>query len=90
MHEHRALGGATPLCGQPDPRPPTVAPVLGPLHESPVFAQSRCRPRSSSLGAFVPPDGLDTAIHTVLDQVIAWSGALRGVREAKAQTPTAA
>jgi NAD(P)H-dependent FMN reductase len=43
-----------------------------------------------STGAFVPPDGLDTAVRGMLDQVIAWSSALRGVREAKSQTATAA
>ena len=43
-----------------------------------------------STGAFVPADGLDTAVGGMLDQVIAWSGVLRGVREAKAHTATAA
>jgi len=41
-------------------------------------------------GTFVPQEGLDTAVSAMLDQVIAWSGALRGVREAKGQTATAA
>jgi NAD(P)H-dependent FMN reductase len=43
-----------------------------------------------STGAFVPPEGLDAAVRGMLEQVIAWSGALRGVREAKARTATAA
>jgi hypothetical protein len=43
-----------------------------------------------STGAFVPQEGLDTAVRGMLDQVIAWSGALRGVREAQARTATAA
>jgi NAD(P)H-dependent FMN reductase len=37
-------------------------------------------------GAFVPTDGLDAAVSGLLDQVIAWSGALRAVREATART----
>jgi hypothetical protein len=41
-------------------------------------------------GAFVPQQGLDTAVGDMLDQVITWSGALRGVRQAKSPTPTAA
>jgi NAD(P)H-dependent FMN reductase len=36
-----------------------------------------------STGAFVPGEGLEASVHGLLDQVIAWSGALRGVREAK-------
>jgi NAD(P)H-dependent FMN reductase len=43
-----------------------------------------------STGAFVPPEGLETAVRGMLDQMIAWSGALRGVREAKAETDAAA
>ncbi|WP_406439801.1 NAD(P)H-dependent oxidoreductase [Streptomyces sp. NBC_00631] len=41
-------------------------------------------------GAFVPQEGLDTAVRGMLDQVTAWSEALRGVREAKARTAAAA
>jgi hypothetical protein len=41
-------------------------------------------------GTFVPQQGLDTAVGSMLDQVIAWSRALRGVRQAKTQTATAA
>ncbi|MER7645332.1 hypothetical protein [Streptomyces sp. NPDC126522] len=41
-------------------------------------------------GAFVPQKGLGTAVGGMLDQVIAWSGAPRGVREAKKQAATAA
>ncbi|MEV5412792.1 NADPH-dependent FMN reductase [Thermopolyspora sp. NPDC052614] len=40
---------------------------------------------SFSTGAFVPPEGLDVAVHGMLDQLIAWSGALREVREAKSK-----
>jgi NAD(P)H-dependent FMN reductase len=36
-------------------------------------------------GSFVAPDGLDTAVDGMLDQVIAWSEALRGVRETQAK-----
>ncbi|WP_406131565.1 hypothetical protein [Streptomyces sp. NBC_00989] len=41
-------------------------------------------------GTFVPQKGLDTAAGGMLDQVTAWSGALRGVRQARTQTTTAA
>ncbi|MEV0234154.1 NAD(P)H-dependent oxidoreductase [Nonomuraea sp. NPDC050786] len=40
-----------------------------------------------STGAFAPAEGLDAAVRGMLDQVIAWSGALRGVREAKSKAP---
>jgi NAD(P)H-dependent FMN reductase len=43
-----------------------------PLH--PVFVTGR----------FVPSDGLDAAVGTMLDQIVAWSGALRGIRVAGA------
>lgn len=39
-------------------------------------------------GSFVANDGLAASVGTMLDQLIAWSGALVGVREAKA-TPAA-
>jgi NAD(P)H-dependent FMN reductase len=32
-------------------------------------------------GAFVPPEGLDAAVRDMLDQLTAWSEALRGLRE---------
>ncbi|MFF7985644.1 NADPH-dependent FMN reductase [Streptomyces sp. NPDC007901] len=35
-------------------------------------------------GAFVPGEGLDASVHGMLDQVIAWAEALRGVREGRA------
>jgi NAD(P)H-dependent FMN reductase len=35
-------------------------------------------------GAFLPPEGLDASVRGMLDQVTVWSGALRGVREARA------
>jgi len=38
----------------------------------------------------VPTEGLDTAVDGMLDQVIAWAGALRAVREAKNQEAAAA
>jgi len=41
-------------------------------------------------GAFVPTEGLDTAVDGMLDQVLAWAGALRAVREAKNQEAAAA
>ena len=34
-------------------------------------------------GGFVAQEGLDTAVRGMLDQVLAWAGALRGVREAR-------
>src|SRR3954452_13691116 len=37
-------------------------------------------------GAFVPAEGLDAAVGSMLDQLTAWSSALRSVREAKAPT----
>ncbi|MEU6356790.1 NAD(P)H-dependent oxidoreductase [Streptomyces sp. NPDC047072] len=37
-----------------------------------------------STGSFVPPEGLDGAVRGMLDQVVAWSGALRGVRRDRA------
>jgi NAD(P)H-dependent FMN reductase len=41
-------------------------------------------------GTFIPQEGLDTAVSGMLDQLIAWSGALREVRRTKTQTATAA
>lgn len=56
-----------------------------------VRAQPTISTRPSfSTGAFVPPEGLDASVRGMLDQLIAWSGALRGVREAKAPTTAAA
>ncbi|MEV4110962.1 NAD(P)H-dependent oxidoreductase [Nonomuraea sp. NPDC049695] len=43
-----------------------------------------------STGAFVPTEGLGVAVCGMLDQIIAWSGALRGVREAKSESPAIA
>jgi len=43
-----------------------------------------------STGTFVPQDGFEAAVHGMLDQVIAWAGALRGVREARSQAEAAA
>ncbi|MEU7836812.1 MULTISPECIES: NAD(P)H-dependent oxidoreductase [unclassified Nonomuraea] len=45
---------------------------------------------SFATGAFVPGEGLDAALHGMLDQVIAWADALRGVREARSDTGAAA
>ncbi|MEV7395340.1 NAD(P)H-dependent oxidoreductase [Streptomyces sp. NPDC091215] len=65
--------------------------VLAELQVATVRAQPTISTHPSfHTGAFVPQEGLDTAVRGMLDQVIAWSGALRGVREAKAQTGTAA
>ncbi|MEW1777071.1 hypothetical protein [Streptomyces sp. NPDC086777] len=56
-----------------------------------VRAQPTIATRPSfQTGAFVPQEGLDTAVSGMLDQVIAWSGALRGVREASARAAAAA
>ncbi|MHC3469373.1 NADPH-dependent FMN reductase [Streptomyces sp. 7R007] len=40
-------------------------------------------------GTFVPGDGLAASVGDMLDQVIAWSTALRGLREGKASTAAA-
>ncbi|MEU7748372.1 NAD(P)H-dependent oxidoreductase [Nonomuraea sp. NPDC049158] len=37
-----------------------------------------------------PGEGLDAAVRGMLDQVTAWDGALRGVREARSETGAAA
>jgi hypothetical protein len=52
-------------------------------------ATVRAQPTISAHGSFRrrrlrPEPGLDTAVDGMLDQVIAWSGALRGVRETTA------
>ncbi|MGW3108975.1 NADPH-dependent FMN reductase [Streptomyces sp. NPDC001100] len=65
--------------------------VLAELQVATVRAQPTISTHPSfHTGTFVPQEGLDTAVGDMLDQVIAWSGALRGVRHAKTQTPTAA
>src|SRR3954463_11385770 len=65
--------------------------VLAELPGAPVRAQPAIALIPAfSTGAFVPAEGLEAAVHGMLDQVIAWSGALRGVREAKAETDAAA
>ncbi|GAA1709975.1 NADPH-dependent FMN reductase [Streptomyces yatensis] len=65
--------------------------VLAELQVATVRAQPTIAIRPSfSTGLFAPQEGLDTAVRGMLDQLIAWSGALRGVREAKTQTATAA
>ena len=65
--------------------------VLAELQVATVRAQPTISTHPSfHTGAFVPQQGLDTAVGDMLDQVIAWSGALRGVRQAKSPTPTAA
>lgn len=65
--------------------------VLAELQVATVRAQPTISTHPSfHTGTFVPQEGLDTAVGGMLDQVIAWSGALRGVRQAKTQTATAA
>ncbi|MEV0205353.1 NAD(P)H-dependent oxidoreductase [Streptomyces sp. NPDC050788] len=65
--------------------------VLAELQVATVRAQPTISTHPSfHTGTFVPQEGLDTAVDTMLDQLIAWSGALRGVRRARTQTPTAA
>ncbi|MFD1276263.1 hypothetical protein [Streptomyces kaempferi] len=65
--------------------------VLAELQMATVRAQPTISTHPSfHTGTFVPQEGLDTAVGGMLDHVIAWSGALRGVREAKTQTATAA
>jgi NAD(P)H-dependent FMN reductase len=65
--------------------------VLAELQVATVRAQPTISTHPSfATGAFAPQEGLDTAVRGMLDQVIAWSSALRGVRKAKAQTATVA
>jgi NAD(P)H-dependent FMN reductase len=65
--------------------------VLAELQVATVRAQPTISTHPSfHTGAFVPQQGLDTAVGDMLDQVIAWSGALHKVRQAKSPTPTAA
>ncbi|MEU2336319.1 NADPH-dependent FMN reductase [Streptomyces sp. NPDC013172] len=65
--------------------------VLAELQVATVRAQPAISTHPSfRTGAFVPQEGLDTGVEGMLDQLIAWSGALRGVRRAKAQPATAA
>ena len=65
--------------------------VLAELQVATVRAQPTISTRASfATGAFAPQEGLDTAVRGLLDQVIAWSGALRGVRAARPQADTAA
>jgi NAD(P)H-dependent FMN reductase len=60
--------------------------VLAELQIATVRAQPTISTHPSfHTGAFVPQEGLQTALDTMLDQVIAWAEALRGVREAKSQ-----
>jgi NAD(P)H-dependent FMN reductase len=65
--------------------------VLAELQVATVRAQPTISTHAGfRTGAFVAPEDLDTAVGGMLDQVIAWSGALRAVRQAKAQPATAA
>jgi NAD(P)H-dependent FMN reductase len=65
--------------------------VLAELQVATVRTQPTISTRPSfHTGTFVPQDGLDAAVAGMLDQVIAWSGALRGLRQAKTRTSTAA
>ncbi|WP_458248689.1 NADPH-dependent FMN reductase [Streptomyces sp. MAI_2237] len=65
--------------------------VLAELQVATVRAQPTISTHPSfHTGTFVPQEGLDTAVDTMLDQVIAWSDALRGVRQAKTRAATAA
>ncbi|WP_316782190.1 NADPH-dependent FMN reductase [Streptomyces sasae] len=65
--------------------------VLAELQVATVRAQPTISTHPSfHTGAFVPQEDLDTAVRGMLDQVIAWSGALRGVRATKAEAGAAA
>ncbi|MFI0898445.1 NADPH-dependent FMN reductase [Streptomyces sp. NPDC020983] len=65
--------------------------VLAELQVATVRAQPTISTHPSfHTGTFVPQQGLDTAVGGMLDQVIAWSGALRGVRQSKRRTPAVA
>lgn len=64
--------------------------VLAELQLATVRAQPTISTHAAfATGAFVPPAGLDTAVAGMLDQLLAWAGALRGVREATAHTTAA-
>lgn len=64
--------------------------VLAELQVATVRGQSVISTHPSiHTGAFVAREGLDTAVDSKLDQVIAWSGAPRGIRETRTQTVTA-
>ncbi|MFI6567648.1 hypothetical protein [Streptomyces sp. NPDC050534] len=58
-------------------------------YHGPGRATIAIRP-SFHTGSLLSQEGLDAAVGGMPDQVLAWSGALRGVREAKKQTATAA
>ncbi|MBW8793407.1 MAG: NAD(P)H-dependent oxidoreductase [Streptomyces sp.] len=65
--------------------------VLAELQVATVRAQPTISTHPSfRTGSFVPQEGLDTAVGGMLDQLLLWSGALRGVRQAKTQTAAAA
>ncbi|MCX3061127.1 NADPH-dependent FMN reductase [Streptomyces beihaiensis] len=65
--------------------------VLAELQVATVRAQPTISTHPSfRTGTFVPQQGLDAAVRGMLDQVVAWSGALREVRDAKRRTPEAA
>ncbi|BCJ27507.1 NADPH-dependent FMN reductase [Actinocatenispora sera] len=65
--------------------------VLAELQVATVRAQPTISTRASfGTGAFVPPEGLDTAVDGMLDQLVAWSGALRGVRRSRTPATPAA
>lgn len=65
--------------------------VLAELQLATVRTQPTISTHASfGTGAFVAQEGLVTAVGGMLDQVIAWSGALRGIREARTRTATAA
>ncbi|MFD2415109.1 NADPH-dependent FMN reductase [Amycolatopsis pigmentata] len=60
--------------------------VLAELQVATVRAQPAIDLHAAfTTGAFAPPEGLEAAVRDMLDQVIAWTEALRGVREAKAK-----
>lgn len=65
--------------------------VLAELQVATVRAQPTISTHAGfHTGAFAPPAGLETAMGGMLDQVLAWSGALREVRKVKTQKATAA
>jgi NAD(P)H-dependent FMN reductase len=63
--------------------------VLAELQIATVRAQPTISTHPSfHTGTFVPQEGLQAALDTMLDQVIAWAEALSGIREAKSRTVT--
>ena len=65
------------------------SPAILLLHGFPTSSQMfRTLIPAFATGAFVPTEGLDAAVHGMLDQLTTWSDALRSVRDATTKAPT--